>query len=818
MPGGGEVKFPRFTLALVQHEGQMLHTPGHDLTTFLEDRSEQWRTESFTERTFEGLLKSASQFSCVVIGFNVLRSPVIRAALARESREGSFPAGMLILHQGDAEAFACLHGELELDVDDLPLVRSKPLVAAEREGDKEILLNWPQDLLTPHRSGELLTSKASKYFRLGQGTAWRVVLEERSADQRLPVVVRTKASAPNRVVVCSLKLEPRDEHQAKLLENMITYCGVGTPDVAVVQDQETASGHRSIGWNAGVIARRLRLQGASTLEVYVPSASEVDFGRWPLTGVSQVILANRRLAEGTPLESDAGKRWLESGGTVLELGDSDRLTIRSGASEAHWVAQRWAAWFQSTEPTKWQSDVVDARAVLRVLTTLHQSSSRAQPEQLGLPQPGRYAEEVAKLLDGAVRDGNCDETISTTAAAYDLARLAGVAHRPPAREIPEWLKDSFPSASLEEKFDIARCLEDRDRFQQALEEAVRVAHVKELSAICHTRLRQAAVACNLGLENSPVRKAMGLQVASRSSLSQFDDRLRLSAEFIIAVINFASIHANDEEIVSEVADRATATISDRGRLTRMGRAAEATIDPEEISLEALALLAYSSLTNESTLFMRPELNDLPISAVEPVLAETQRARELEDQARKALALLGTVQLVFGAVALLAAIAGLAVLASLRTTPLAGVGGLAALTALLVATISAILSYALLARLQGRSRNVEDTERALSTARDLLGALSGIVAIAAFVAVAGVLKPSLFSPQAVLTVGSAGVVFMFLVYLLGRAELSPTWSTKIDEIVRRLPGLPQTMATFIRSPSRAPNRTTDDEQTPQAPPR
>lgn len=809
MPGGGEVKFPRFTLALVQNEGQMLHTPGHDLTAFLEERAEQWRTVSFTERTFEGLLKSASQFSCVVIGFNaILRSPVIRAALARES----FPAGMIILHQGDAGSFDFLKGELKLDVDDLPLVRSKPLVAADRKGDTEILLNWPQDLLTPHRRGELFTCKASKYFRLGQGTAWRAVLELRSGDQRLPVVVRTKASAPNRVVVCSLKLEPRDEHHAKLLENMITYCGVGTPDVAVVQDRETAVGHRSIGWNAGVIARRLRLQGASTLEVYVPSASEVDFGRWPLTGVSQVILANQRLTEGTPLAAPAAKRWLESGGTVLELGDSDRLTIQSGASEAHWVAQRWAAWFQSTEPTTWQSNVVDARAVLRVLTSLHEPSSRAQPKQLGLPQPDRYADEVAKLLNEAVRDGNCDETVSTTAAAYDLARLVGLAHGPPAREIPEWLADSFPSASLEEKFDMARCLENRDLFQQALEEAARVAHVKELSAICHTRLRQAAVTCNSGRESSLVPEAMRLQLASRSSLSQFDDRLRLSAEFIIAVINFASIHPNDDEVLSEVADRAIATIGDRGRLTRMGHAAEATIDPEEISLEALALLAYSSLTNESTLFMRPALNDLPISAVEPVLAETQRAREQEHQARKALALLGTVQLVFGAIAILAAIAGLAALASLTANPPSGVGSLAALAALFVATISAMLSYALLTRLHRRSSNVADTERALSTARHLLGALSGVIAIAALLAVAGVLKPSLVSPEAAATVGIAGAVFMLLAYLLRRAELSPAWTAKIDEVVRRIPGLPQTVATFIRNPSRA----VDDEQSPEGP--
>ncbi len=809
--GGGEVKFPRFTLALVQNEGQMLHTPGYDLTAFLEERSELWRTESFTQKTFEGLLKSASQFSCVVIGFNAIPpSPVVRAALAQES----FPAGIVMLHQGDAEAFDFLDGELRLGLYDLPLARSKPLVAAERKGDTEILLNWPQDLLTPHRRGELLTCKASKYFRLGQQrTAWRVVLELRSADQRLPVVVRTKAFAPNRVVLCSLKLEPRDEGHAKLLENIITYCGVGAPEVAVVQHPETAIGHRSVGWNAGVIARRLRLQGANTLEVYVPSASEVDFGRWPLRGVSQVILADSRLAEGNPHATDEAQRWLESGGTLLELGeDSDRLTIQAGASEAHWVAQRWAAWFQSTEPTTWQSNVIDARAVLRVLTSLHEASSRAQPMQLGLPQPERYADEVAKLLNASVRNGNCDETISPTAAAYDLAGLVGLAERLPAREIPAWLEDSFPNASLEEKFDTARCLGDRDLFQQALEEAERVPDDKELSAICHTRLRQAAVECNFRLEDSPVREAMRLQLASRSSLSQFDDRLRLSAEFIIAVINFASINQNDDEVLSEVADRAIATIADHGTLTRMGRAAEGTINPEEISLEALALLAYSNLAKESTLFMRPALNDLPVSAVESVLAETQRAREQEYQARQALTLLGTVQLVFGAIAILAAIAGLAALASLTATPLGGVGGLAALGALLGATIFATLSYVLLARLQGRSRNVEETERALSTARHLLGVLSGAVAIAALVAVAAVLKPSLFSPQAAATVGIAGAVFMLLTYLLRRAELSAAWSAKIDDVVRGLPGLPQMVARLIRNPSRA----ADDEQAPEGP--
>ena len=67
---GLQLDAPRLAVALVQSEAEMLHSPAHDVSSFLRGDRERWRLESFTERTFDGIDKIAATFDCVIIGFN----------------------------------------------------------------------------------------------------------------------------------------------------------------------------------------------------------------------------------------------------------------------------------------------------------------------------------------------------------------------------------------------------------------------------------------------------------------------------------------------------------------------------------------------------------------------------------------------------------------------------------------------------------------------------------------------------------------------------------------------------------------------------
>src|SRR5437762_4973720 len=66
-----EVPFPRYQIALVQDESEMLLQPQYDLFAALSDEQERWwDVELYTERTFEALLGADRQFDCIVIGLN----------------------------------------------------------------------------------------------------------------------------------------------------------------------------------------------------------------------------------------------------------------------------------------------------------------------------------------------------------------------------------------------------------------------------------------------------------------------------------------------------------------------------------------------------------------------------------------------------------------------------------------------------------------------------------------------------------------------------------------------------------------------------
>ena len=78
----------------------MLHSPAHDVSSFLRGDRERWRLESFTERTFDGVDKIASTFDCVIIGFNAAcHHSGIREALQAAQRPPVEPA---VLHQKES--------------------------------------------------------------------------------------------------------------------------------------------------------------------------------------------------------------------------------------------------------------------------------------------------------------------------------------------------------------------------------------------------------------------------------------------------------------------------------------------------------------------------------------------------------------------------------------------------------------------------------------------------------------------------------------------------------------------------------------------
>ena len=280
-------------------------------------------------------------------------------------------------------------------------------------------------------------------------------------------------------MVCSAWLDPRDDEQhARLLENAIAYCAQGRPEIAVVGATAAASGRLP---PAALLARKLRLQGSSTVEIAPAPNSELYFDQWPLREVSHVVLRNDERPEDYLERRDAAV-WLESGGTLVGV-NNGRFTLHTGVSDAHWVAQRWALWFHSVDQERWLDGIFRARAVLEVLSRIQGSDTRAHPERLGLDRDiAELIPQLGRLIDAELGGRyNVNELVSSTTAALDVDRLAGgrVLQEAQRLQVEAWLRAAFPRASLEERFDIARALGDEglDLFEEAADRRVRRAGV-----------------------------------------------------------------------------------------------------------------------------------------------------------------------------------------------------------------------------------------------------------------------------------------------------------------------------------------------------
>jgi hypothetical protein len=626
LDSGLQLEAPRLAVAVLQSEAEMLHSPARDVSTYLRARGKRWRVETFTERMFDGVEKIAASFDCVIIGFNAVCSNTgIRKALLAAD---DLPRNLLILHQDDPDALAFLRDEWAAEIRPLS-ARAEKAYPRERRETEEILLNWPRTV-SDGAPNQPIECQASAWLATAPSSRWRTVLEVEEGPERVPVMIRGSMASGRRLVICTAWLDPRDyKPHAKLLTNAIEFCAHGRPEIAVVSacaESDDPAGRVS---PAGLLARKLRLQGASTLQLAPPEGGELYFNQWPLREVSHVVLRDGARAESY-LDRPDVVAWMESGGALVGVDEGGRFRLHTGIADAHWVAQRWALWFHTTPTASWLDSLFRARAVLRVLARLQSPSSRAHPERLGLDVPlTAYRDEVARLIERELDGGaHVDGLVTGTAAVLDLDALVGGETIEASRlaNVRAWLRHAFEWAALEERFDIARALgpDAMDLFERAAHDA----SYRAVSAVCVTRMREAAVSC--GASGVAIEEA-GVEV---DSLTELDTRLQLCAEFLAGVAELARTRPYEpiSALDSRLVDRAVGTLSKQGVLVRLGGRLEA-VNAEAVSAEAIGLMSYFDITGEGTLPARPETIGIPAGAVEPMLRETRRARAAELAAR-----------------------------------------------------------------------------------------------------------------------------------------------------------------------------------------
>jgi hypothetical protein len=140
------------------------------------------------------MLGEPSPYDVLIFGYNAIAfSPTVRAALDAEPPRSP----LVVLHQLRPDDYRFLTGRLQLTLRRAPGGHTEEaFVPYGRERD-EILLNFPA---TPLQDASSLRARAINWFEFEPGSAWRIALEARVGARRLPVVVRTADTEPQRVV------------------------------------------------------------------------------------------------------------------------------------------------------------------------------------------------------------------------------------------------------------------------------------------------------------------------------------------------------------------------------------------------------------------------------------------------------------------------------------------------------------------------------------------------------------------------------------------------------------------------------------------
>jgi hypothetical protein len=670
-----DVPFPRYAIGLLQSESEMLQVPEYDLAAFLES-DRRWDVELFTERTVHALLDSPDRFDCVVVGYNAAhKSGEIREALER-NRPG---VGLCVLHQLTEVGFRFLDGDDRLRFEE-QLPPGKPVAAQALETKDEILLNWQEEV--PLEKGRLDRSLAYAGVSPASAGRWRTVLEVVDKRNRTPVLLRSHSGRWPPVVVCTALLSPR--YHRELLGNILLWCASGPPSAVVVSPPDD---HR-----AAAVHRRLRLQGTPAVAKSFEDPKDLDFDRWPLRGIRDVLLPaawdptkQTRWPDDDPHNARA---WLRGGGRIVVMGTKGDLTIYHAETDVHAVLRQWAAWFEATPPHRWcghgddekRGSIVASRAVLQVLAAVHGQPANARAPglrgarralevvgladvtRLGVPSAGNYADPIREMLRERIGSGDSVEgTVSATVAALDLDALLeeGALSDGTRMRLRSWLLERLDGsagelAALEDRLEMARYFGEPELLQTVLGSVRDDPRLKApLSAVLVTTARSAIAACGL----TPDDPAVASLPVEAKSVVENDLRTRpmLAARYLLGVSDLQAAWESFRDELEErwkqmldgglsdpaailarplpdIVDRAVITIGRYAPLLR-GSDDGATPDPELVSTEALALIAYFGADAVPS-HVLGGAHLVPHETLSAVLLEAEKLRRENEDRRK----------------------------------------------------------------------------------------------------------------------------------------------------------------------------------------
>ena len=467
---------PAYRIAVVQNESEALHNPALELGTSLDEIGD-WRVEFFSQRTADAFLRYQRDFDCVVLSYNA----AFRTPLVKMLAESQLVIGVLVLHQMRVEAPIRLPGDLAYTPRRLEAPTARATGARGRDLDREPLLNWPNRVLD---DAGRIEAVAECSIEPVEGSSWRPVLEVGHAPASM-VLARAPASSPLPVAVCSLLLDVRRETHSELADNLLTYCAAGMPQAAIVSTDESARGR---------LVRKLRLRGVHAVEV--EGGATLDFGTWPLRGVTDVVLDE---TETELLHDEHETAWRKRGGRLVQI-DGSGISILVSERDARWVARRWAEWLQAHPEAveRTETSLLAARAYLRAIVRIAQLAD-TEPSRLGLSPPETHRDRILELVRTRLKGrDHVDSTISTTIAALEAVRLTGAdLGEDTTQRIEAWLRDRVVSdaASAEDALNIARALEDPVLLGRAKDNLPQT-----ISAGTLTSYEQACVACGLPVE------------------------------------------------------------------------------------------------------------------------------------------------------------------------------------------------------------------------------------------------------------------------------------------------------------------------------
>lgn len=648
----------RYRIALVQRDVEPLHTPGYDLCSYLSGNP-RWLVETFGEAEVN-VLSASTEFDCVILSVDSLyRNEAALAALVSGIRSRS----LLVLHQLDERALSFLKGEFVLSQQKLKVEATQAYVSdTVRAPLDEPLFNWPNQiaLSPPVRGHHRLASSSLATWCLcaDESTGWKAILEVDDLGTMRPVVMRTGLGKVPRMVVCYLFLEPRRPADAQLLENMIVFCSEGIPEVAILDDQMRPS----------AMGQKLRLLGGNVTRTLRPPDAGDTFEAWPVRAASSVVMESGWALADT---SQATHRWLARGGTIVRANQDGGLSFQYGSTDQQWLGRQWASHLKSIDPAAWHGgttatgqehpgSIWKTRSVFRVLERLYQDPY-VDPESLGLQPPSAYRDVASRLLARRIGElGDFDNTISTTAAACDIATIVGETQLS-LHTTRKWLLSRYRNAQVEDRIDIARTLARRDLLEETYAQLLEAMKDRDTwHPLLIVRLLTAATSC--GVISSDVRPA-GI-VADADEL---DTNLVLAAEYLNAEAQFRKT----EDLAWLERDdvlRALRTLQRLGHLLRPGEQglAGSAVELEVLCTEALAAHSVLSVENTAAYLILRRDRSFSSHLVDAVLEQNNQilllARLREKQLRDEqgdLKVLGRVRHLFGVLAALLALSPIA---------------------------------------------------------------------------------------------------------------------------------------------------------------